>query len=282
MGVHAVRRDDVIAAVRNVLEPEPHVYAMWEGGAAAFGRVDEWSDIDLQVLCENGRVENVMGAVLGAIEALSPVDLSFRLPEPTSHGHSQVFHRLRDASEFLLLDFVVMERGSDKDRFLQPEIHGRACVHFDKEGDLRWEPFDAAVHAASIRERVERHRVLYEMFKPFVRKELNRGNTVEAMGYYQATVLRPLVELIRIALSPIRYNFHTRYVHYELPSDVVEKLEKLFYVRDAEELRSKCDEADRWVRDLLDEIGSGPDESRISDFLLAAGRISPQEGSVSQ
>ncbi len=263
----SVGRADVIAALRGALEPAQHVLAMWEGGAAAFDRVDEWSDIDLQVLCKDGHVEEVMDAVLSAVEKLSPVDLSFRMPEPTWHGHSQVFHRLRDASEYLLLDFVVMERGSGKDRFLQPEIHGRPRIYFDKESDLTLESVDPAAHAAILRERLSRHGVLYELFRPFVQKELNRGNTIEAIGYYHAVVLRPLVEVLRIARSPLHHSFHTRYVHYELPPEDIEKLEELFYVGDATQLPAKCNDVDAWFSELLGELAEGPSESLISDVI---------------
>jgi len=42
----SVTRSSILSALRAALEPLPFVHAMWEGGAAAFGRVDEWSDGD--------------------------------------------------------------------------------------------------------------------------------------------------------------------------------------------------------------------------------------------
>ena len=36
------------------------------------------------------------------------------------------------------------------------------------------------------------------------------------------------VELLRIVHCPQRYNFHTRYVYYELPADIVRRLEALY------------------------------------------------------
>ena len=272
MSEHLVERNDIVDAIRGALEPREYVLAMWEGGAAAFGRVDRWSDIDLQVLCEDGHVDEIYGEALEALERLSPVDLRFRMPEPNWHGHSQVLWRLRDASPFLLLDFVVMESGNDRDRFLQPEIHGRAKVHFDKTGALDAAPFDAKAHAALLRDRMARHRVLCEMSWPFVRKEIERGNPIEAIAYYQSMVLRPLVELLRIKHSPLRYNFHTRYVYYEFPRGVVERLERLFYVSDLAELGTKCDEADEWTGKLLQELGDGPTESTISDVAAREAR----------
>ncbi len=272
MGDPRVRRSDVTDALRRALEPTDYVLAMWEGGAAAFDRVDEWSDIDLQVLCEDGRVDDVFEDVRRTLESLSPIEASFRFPEPTWHGHSQACYKLRDASEYLLLDFVAMQKGNDRDRFLQPEIHGRAVIHFDKGESLTFDHVDPAAHAESVRARVKRHREIYDMFKPFVRKELNRRNSIEAMGYYQSMVLRPLVELLRIVHSPMRYNFYTRYVHYEFPQDVVRRLEALFYVSDMEDLVRKCDEADAWVDELLETIGEGPSDEEIAEAAQRSAR----------
>src|SRR5215210_3380042 len=118
-----VTRDAIQQALREALEPLDYVYAMWEGGSAATGRSDEWSDIDLQVDAEDDRTEDVFATAEDVLRKLSPIDLVYRLPEPTWHGHSQRLYRLRDASPFLMVDFVVM-RHSSKEKFLQPEIHG--------------------------------------------------------------------------------------------------------------------------------------------------------------
>jgi len=277
---YPVGRGHVIQAIRSALEPRDDVLAMWEGGAAAFDRVDEWSDIDLQVLCRDGRVEDVMEAARTAVETLSPLETAFRFPDPTRHGHSQALWSLMDASPFLIVDFVVMERGNDRDRFLQSEIHGRPVVHFDKQGDLDAEPLDAAEHAAKIRERIERHRALRRLLRPFVEKEVRRGNAAEAMAYYQAMALRPLVELLRMKHSPLRYNFHTRYVYYEFPEPVVRRLERLFYAADVSELEARCEAVLTWTEELLSELGDGPTESEIADLASREREIRASQGRV--
>lgn len=262
-----VEREDILNSLKDALEPLGFVGAMWEGGAAAFGRVDEWSDIDLQVLCDDDRVEDVFEAATAALQRLSTIHLTFRFPEPTWHGHSQAFYRLAGASKFLLVDFVVMKRGSTSDRFLQPAVHGRPFIHFDKKGEVVWEPLDAAAFAEKLRGRIATTRVLFDMFLPFVEKELNRGNAVEAMAYYHSVVLRPLVELLRIVHAPLRHNFYARYVYYEMPGDVVKRLEHMFFVAGAEDLRERCEEAESWIGEILGELGAGPEESNISDAI---------------
>ena len=74
------------------------------------------------------------------------------------------------------------------------------------------------------------------------------------MAYYQGQTLRPLVEALRIRYNPIRYNFYTRYVYYELPPEVVGQLEPLFFVADLDDLRAKRETAERWFHETLDAI----------------------------
>jgi hypothetical protein len=272
MPQYAVGREDVLSALRATLEPLDHVQAMWEAGAVSFGRVDEWSDIDLQVACDDDRVEDVFDAVEEALRELSPVDLRYRLPEPTWHGHSQAFYRLEDASPFLLLDFVVM-KASAEDKFLQPAVHGRPFVYFDKSGVVRFEPFDAEPFAGKLRERVAELRVLFDMFRILTEKELNRGNVIEAAAFYQSYTLRPLVQALRILHDPTRHNFHTRYVHYDLPQSDVERLTELFFVPDASQLGEKRKLAEKWFFEVLDAINDGPFTEDVRRAADRTGRI---------
>lgn len=274
MTQYAVGREEVLRALEDTLKPLDYVQAMWEAGAIAFGRVDEWSDIDLQVASDDDRVEDVFVAVESALAELSEIDLRFRLPEPTWHGHSQVFYRLAAASPFLMLDFVVM-KASAEDKFMQPEIHGRPHVYFDKTGVVRATPFDAEAFAGRLRDRVSEMRVLYEMFEILTRKELNRGNDIEAVGFYHSYTLRPLLQALRILHDPTRHNFHTRYVHYDLPEAVVERLRRLFFVADADDLVAKRDEAEEWFAEIMNEISDGP---FTEDVLRAAARSAGGEG----
>ena len=169
MTQYAVGREEVLGALEETLKPLGYVQAMWEAGAIAFDRLDEWSDIDLQVASDDDRVEDVFVAVEGTLAELSEIDLRYRLPEPTWHGHSQVFYRLAAASPFLMLDFVVL-KASAEDKFMQPEIHGRPQIYFDKTGVVRPDPFDAEAFAGRLRDRVSEMRVLYQMFEILTRK----------------------------------------------------------------------------------------------------------------
>jgi hypothetical protein len=244
-------RETILTALRAALEPLDYVHAMWEGGAAAFDRVDAWSDVDLMVDADDERAGDVLAATERTLVGLSPIRLKHELPQPTWHGHAQTFYQLRDTSAFLTIDFVVLKHSSPR-KFLEPEIHGRARVHFDKAGLVRSvAPVDAEALARQLRDRLETLRVTFELFQPLVIKELNRRNHVEAAAFYQGFTLRPLLEALRIRHCPARHNFHTRYVYYDLPAEVVQALEPLFFPASPDDLARKREQAERWFHEVV-------------------------------
>lgn len=246
-----INRPQLIQALRGALEPLPAVLAMWEGGAAAFGRVDEWSDADVQLVVEDGHVDEAVAAAEGALEALGGIKTRLVLPAPTWHGHWQGFYRTHGASPFLMLDLVVMER-SHPNKFLEPEIHGDKVIHFDKDDVLAAPPFDHAAWEERLRQRAEAIRGSFDLFQALTLKEIPRGNHIEALSFYQNFTLRPLVELLRLRHAPLHHHFHTRYLYYDLPPEIVERLHPLFFVASPDELPQKHAAAVAWAHELLE------------------------------
>jgi hypothetical protein len=258
MEKRTVTREDILNALREALAPLDYTHAMWEGGAAAFDRIDEWSDIDLQVDTDDERVQDVFAVAEQALNALSPIELSYEIPQPTWHGHWQKFYRLSDASAYLLLDLTVITH-SNPNKFIQPELHGNAVIHFDKANVVQSQPLDRATLADQLRARVETLRLTFDLFRILALKELNRHNDIEAIAFYHSWTLRPLIEALRIQYKPARHSFYTRYIHYDLPQDIVRELQDLFFVRDADDLRAKRERAERWFYETLEGIEIEPD-----------------------
>lgn len=250
-------RQEILQALRQQLEPIPYVHAMWEAGAIAFDRVDQWSDIDLQFDVDDDHIEEAFTEVEGALASLSPIEIRFRLPDPTWHGHSQAFYRLANASPFLMIDLSISRHSQTaaREAFLRQEIHGVPVVHFDKSGVVKAAPFDAEAHQQTLLARLPQMRQNFILFQPLVLKELNRGNMIEAIAFYHSWLVRPLVELLRIKYCPQRYNFHTRYIQHDLPADIGARLERFFYVANADEIRQRREEGEQWFLEMVADIG---------------------------
>jgi hypothetical protein len=253
---HTLGRGEILAALRAVLEPLDYVHAMWEGGAAAFGRVDQWSDIDLQVDTDDAHAGEIFAIVERALRELTEIEVKVEVPQPAWHGHHQAFYRLRDAGPFLQLDLVAVVHSSPG-KFLERAIHGKPVVHFDKSGVVTPVEIDVDAMLAKLRRRVEDIGNAYRLFGIFPYKEINRGNPIEAIAFYQSSVLRPLLEVLRIIHAPARHNFHTRYIHYDLPAALVAELEPLFFIPSPEMLPAACERAGAMLRDAIAGIDWG-------------------------
>lgn len=241
----AAGRASLIHTLRASLEAQGRVVAAWEGGSAAFERDDEWSDVDAVAVVHDDAVAAVFAQVEADLAALSPIELRF--DPPAVPGFAQRFYRLQGFGEFHIVDLVLFRR-SDPLLFREVELHGRGRTWFDREGLLVERHLDAAADAAAAAARVEPLRAQFEMMQHLVRKDLHRGRHVDALAFFHAYTLRPLVEALRLLHAPHTRIFGLRYLGRDLPAPVVQRVERLAYVADAAQLAAVQAEAEAWFR----------------------------------
>ena len=245
-----VTRDAIVGALTASLEPLSFVDAMWEGGAAAFRRLDEWSDIDLYVVAADDKIPQTFRAVEEALTSLSPIRHKYEPTWPPESGIAQAFYRLEGASEYLLVDLAVLKR-SAPDKFLEPELHGTAVFAFNKRDAVRVPPLDADAFVRKLLDRRDRLVMRVTLFGHFVTKEIHRRNDLGALEAYQRIILDSLVQVLRMRYYPAHYAFGVRYVPFELPPDVVRRLERLSYVESADRLPEMSREAIEWFQETV-------------------------------
>lgn len=248
-----VTRDAVISQLTETLKPLGFVRAFWEGGAVGYGRVDEWSDIDLYVLVEDGRAMDTFAVIEAAFRRLSGIKLKYGIPQTQWPGVHQAFYKLENASEYALVDLAIINETAPE-KFLHEERHGKNTIYINRMKDLKIPAFDHEEFTASMRNRFHRLRHRLDMFGIFVQKELNRRDHIEALELYRGLVLSTLTELLRMKHYPMHYDFGFRYIHQELPADVAQRLEALYFVTDAEDLENKYRIATAWTREVMAEL----------------------------
>ncbi|MFX0088641.1 MAG: hypothetical protein ACFFA1_03545 [Promethearchaeota archaeon] len=247
-----VTRDKVLKALVKFLEPLDYIHAFWEGGAAAYKRIDEWSDMDIYIVVDDEKVDDTFLAVEKALESLSPIKQKYDVPQTGWEGVYQAFYRLEDASEYLVIDLAVLKLSSP-DKLLEPEVHGDAVFYFNKFGKIQIPAFDKESFDKKMYDRLKRLQERIRMFNSLVQKEINRSNYLEAVDLYYRLTLATLVEVLRIKYSPIHYDFQMRYVHYELPPKMINKLHKLYFVEDEKDLQKKYRKATSWIYEIVRE-----------------------------
>ncbi len=246
-------REQILTAIHERAALEDAVVAMWEGGSTAFGRTDEYSDIDLQLAVQDDAAEKAFEWIESTLTSLSPIERSYAVPEPTWHGHGQRYYQLRDASPYCVVDVVLMNESSPR-RYQSTARHGDARVFFDRTGWLDPRDDDPDAQAPVLASKAAGLANRFEMFHRIPRKEHRRGRPVDAMAYYQGLVLRPLVDMLRIKHTPVRHDFGPRYIREDLPAEVATRLEPLYYVADPKDFEACLDEAVAWVRELAAEL----------------------------
>lgn len=255
-------RDIINQTLVDALEPLDYVHVFWEGGAAAFNRIDEWSDIDIYLVVDDDKVDETFLAVEKTLRSLSHIKQKYEISQPPWPGLSQAFYRLEDTNEYLVIDLAIL-RLSSPDKLLEPEIHGDAVFYFNKSGRVKPPPLDKDVYSRKVLEKLGRLKARFDIFNKDIQKEINRGNHLEAINIYYALTLSTLVEALRIKYNVFHHDFKTRYIHYELPPKTVDKLKHLHFVRDEKDLQEKYHEASKWFHKVMSEIDQEEIERQI-------------------
>ena len=229
-------RNSIVKPLVAFLETHASVNAVWEGGAAGWKRVDEWSDIDLVADVNDADVEKVMDSVKEFLEKEFGIDLQFDITQSPWPQIRQCFFRLKNCSPFLLIDFCIFPN-SATDKFLEVEIHGEPVVHFDRKNIVQPVPINPEEQAKKLAQRIPLLQKRFEIFQVLVEKEINRGNHLEAFGFYLGFTVQPLVEMLRIVYAPHHSTFGTRYIQYDLPAPIVQQLTPFYFMANAHALK---------------------------------------------
>lgn len=258
-------RDAIIDALTARLRDLPSVRALWLGGSDATGRRDAYSDIDYCVIADDGSAGEVFAAAESALAAISPIEIGYRLPQCPWPHMEQAFYRLRDAGPHLLVDFCVLSANAPPEaRFMERERHGQPQILFDPSGLLAPVPMDRAAHQVRIAARIADLRQRFPLFQTLVERNLARGQAVDALHFYMNLTLRPLIDLLRIAYCPDRFDFGARYLKFDLPPQIAAEVERLSYVPDTEGLRQRLSDAARLFESTLAQIDASGTGVRVA------------------
>ncbi|MDD5529336.1 MAG: hypothetical protein PHX21_04825 [bacterium] len=249
-----LKRATIIKAIVETLQPLKFVQALWEGGAAVFNRVDEWSDIDIMVVSDEDTVDKVFQHTEKTLKKLSGIEFLCEMPLASSGGFYQRFYKLKNTDKFLLIDFAIAKL-SKPDKFLQKEIHGNALVHFDKNNIIECKPIKPEDFNKQIKTYLNALKIKFDLFNDvFFLKEINRKNYIEALDFYMNFMLNSLVTVLRVKYAPFHYSFRSKYIYYDLPESIVKKLEKLYFVKDVKDLKTKHKIVRKWFYSAVKDL----------------------------
>ncbi|MEN3370863.1 MAG: hypothetical protein V7609_3006 [Verrucomicrobiota bacterium] len=229
------------------------ILALWEGGSAAFGWADEYSDLDLALLYKLGARDQIWRVINQAFDELGGVALRWNDPKQFPSGGGKRIFRPKGADSWLQVDIGIIPE-SAKQLYNQPERHGRILIIFDRTGRLTptaWDEEGNRQRACiSLHQNLMRWHIHYGWF----RKEVARGRPVDAFVMHYHMTIRPLMMILNLRYRPSRWDFGLRYLKEELPPEVVKVVERLCYVPDPSALEERFCEAEQLLRTTAKEL----------------------------
>ena len=233
-------RRSLVDRLTRELQLSPSILAVWEGGSASNAAVDEFSDIDLNLLV-TGNADAVFPLVEKSIRGTSEITHTWNEPKSLWPDLTQKVYFLADAPKHFFVDVAAFPDTAPAtfDEFMQTERHGKPIVLFDKVGRIIDRPTDRRALVQRQQKRLEEIEAAYPVYRTTTFKALERGHAVDSFHFYQAGMVRPLVEVLGIVHRPFQFDFGYRFLKRSLPGEIFRQLEPLLFVPDLAELRTR-------------------------------------------
>lgn len=244
-----VNRNTITDAIHKKLFKNSSVFAMWLEGSTGTNTVDEYSDIDIWVDVKDGSESKVLNEIKKIITPFGPVDFEFEQDHPHPKIRQKFFH-LKNTSEFLIIDIGIQSHS----RKFQFEEGDTVKIIFDKSKAITFRKSNKKQVRMNLEKKEAVLRKTFPFFQAWVKKEILRGNFLEALSAYHTKVLEPLVELLRIQHTPKKSDYGLKHISRDLPKKIVLMLEDLHTVNSLQELSLKLKKANRLFLDTLKEM----------------------------
>lgn len=225
------RFDDWLTFFRTQGDADPDIRVIWVGGSAATGGWDEWSDLDVEVLCTPGETTPVYDRLLTEARAQFPIDHVWELPLAAWPDGRQCFVNLQSRPGALqeptrIVDLHLADC-TDAHRHVDVRRHGSPIVLHDPDDLVVLRHDDQAAIDEAVAEAVDQARQRRATAEWLVNRAIARKQQPEALDLYLQFGLGVLVRLLRVRHCPWRHDYGLRYLHADLPAEAAERVTAL-------------------------------------------------------
>ncbi len=246
-------REEIKAGLKELLHKNENIIAVWEGGSAATGFEDEYSDLDLAVVCEDDAVEEIFTMIDGHLESEYGIEDKFRLPEPAWHGFSQCYYKTGNVPKFFYFDIAVIKR-SNPNKFTEKDRHGDSVVWFEKEKMIDPTPTPDGEVKAKGKKFYHIATDTFFLSEIELKKALARKNFTESFHQYYLIILRHLGILLNLKYRPCKADFGIRYAYRDYPESENKLLEDSLKVNSVNDIAERSGKVLSRISDLREEL----------------------------
>lgn len=218
------------------------MYAFWIEGSVPQGYADEYSDIDIWLSVDDGKIFTIYDDIEVVLAEIAPIDFRYEMKNNGELGHTT--YHLKGMGEFLTID--INTQGISREVKLVEGVDD-AEVIFDKKQviDFRvYPPQDDNLDEA--RERLSDY---YKLIGLSVIKSIKRDKPLEALYYYHL-ILRYVTKFLRLKHGwREKMDYDLKHVYRDLPEAETKQLEKLYSVS-PQDLETTLPELEKWIKSL--------------------------------
>lgn len=246
-------RKEFCNEIREMIFANKEIIAAWEGGSAATGFLDEYSDLDLVIVCNDQAVETIFAEFEEYLVGHYGIERKFRVPEPAWHGFSQCFYQISNVPNLFYLDIAVIKK-SLPDKFTESDRHGNAEIWFEKEPIIDSTP----TPPEEVRKKAERYYKIATQVDFLtileIKKAIARKNFTEAFTSYYQFIARNLGIMLNLKYRPCKVDFGLRYGYRDYDKNDHDLIESSFKVNSIDELAHKFRIIEKRYHTLKDEL----------------------------
>lgn len=239
--------------MKEVLYAHKDIIAVWEGGSVATGFADEYSDLDLSVICSDDAIEEVYQLISEYLDLNFGIIQRYRVPEPTWHGFSQCYYQTKNVPEYFYFDIAFIKK-SFEDKFTESDRHGQAFVWFQKEEMLNTQPADIEKVNNLAKTMYKKGTETFFLMDISIMKYIRRGIFTEAFPPYYAFIARHLAIMLNLKYRPSKADFGLLYGYRDYPVEIHHFIDELFKVKNLEDLNDKYLKARDLYYNLCQEL----------------------------
>ncbi len=233
-------KSKLIQIMQKALDADDDIIAVWMGGSAATGYDDDYSDIDLVVVCPDPSL--VFSRLEEALSQHHTISQIWKVEESFWKYFFQKFYILENTPQTFFLDigvFTSLDAEEYQEHF-NKDRHGVPVVLFDRLGLLgkaaQTPKFEnpSLGNPAQLKARFE---IIYRTFL----KESLRGKYIDSFAFYQRLVMM-LVHARRVRETPQKHDFGLRYLYRDFPEYLVQQVERFLQVSSIPEMQKRAEE----------------------------------------
>lgn len=233
----------IVEELKEVMEQDATVHAMWIAGSVAEGYADELSDIDVWLDIDDGQDKAVFGSIEKFLQSKGELDINFSegVTPPISHT---VYHLAHQNPNY----FIEITLHSHSNNIGLFDSLRKIKVLFDKDGTTKFKPFDKVSYDKMLEERKQFLIEKITFGEQSVRKEITRRQFMDALHNYQFWLVEPIIELARIKHAPLKVTYGLKHGSRDLPEDTVKEIESLYIIKSLDDLNNKIEEVRALVK----------------------------------